>query len=740
VRFNLVSRAVLVSVTTTAAFVASAAGAQAGEPEADTTAVETVVVTAQKREQNLQDVPIAITALSSQRLEELGAVRLSDLSNRTPGLLIEKFNNIETVFIRGVGGGGRSIGFSSRAGIYIDGVYTGQPGGIDQALADAQRVEVLRGPQGTLFGRNTVSGAVNIVTRPPSGVFGAEASGRIGNLDERSGSVSIHGPLVADKLFGKLSVFGERRDGFVKNLFDGSHKGGQLNTVSGRGALRWVASDKLTVDFAADYTRDRSQVGPIESVSSATGAGLVDPLAPEVFQINENTPRVRDNRTYGASATATYQLPAGHTLTSITAWRGVRSYRQSDTDYSPLSLISSHYKDEFEQGSQELRIASANDGRLRYVAGVFFIDELAHTNRRVVIGPDATGRLPVAAGTVIPSIARIRTRSYAAFANADFDIVPQLTLNVGARYTHEDRSLVMNLDGSTSGVFAIATLANFRDSADEDHVTPTIGLTWRLGPDANVYAKYSEGFKSGGWNVDFLNRNAIVPIPGRAGAPFAFQTERAHSYEAGLKAEFLERRVRVNMAGFLASYGDYQINHYISNGSALVIQLDNAAKVDTSGLETSLEAQLTPNLRLTADATFLRTRFVSFPGGGVGGRDASGNRLPMAPRFTGAFGGQYTVPLELAGGRISLFYQYSFRGFSYASQENTLPGQAIPSFGLSTGRVSWRSADRRLEVALWGENLGNHRYIVNQGLDFLNTKLVQWGEPRTWGVEIKAQM
>jgi iron complex outermembrane receptor protein len=729
----------LVGVSTTACLIATTAVAQTDE--AETAAVETVVVTAQKREQNLQDVPIAITALNAERLEELGAVRLSDLSNRAPGFLIEKFSNVETVFIRGVGGGGRNIGFSSRAGIYIDGVYTGQPGGIDQALADAQRVEVLRGPQGTLFGRNTVSGAVNVVTRPPSGDAGLEASGRIGNFDERSGSAAIRGTLVDGKLFGKLSVFGEQRDGFVTNLFDDSHRGGQINTVSGRGALRWLATDKLTVDVAADYSRDRSQIGPIESVSNAVGGGLVDPTAPEVHQINENTPRIRDNRSYGLSATAAYQLPADHTLTSITAWRGVRSFRQADNDYSPMALLASYYKDEFEQGSQELRIASPNDGRLRYVAGVFLLDEIARTNRRVVVGPDAAAaRLPVAPGTVIPGVARVRTRSYAAFANADFDIVPQLTLNIGARYTHEERSLVLNLDGATSGGFAIATLTNFRDTADEGHLTPTLGLTWRLGSDANVYAKYSEGFKSGGWNVDFLNRQAVVPIPGQPGTPFAFKTERAHSYEAGMKAEFLERRVRINLAGFLASYGDYQINHYVNNGVTSVIQLANAAKVDTSGLETSIEAQLTPNLRLTADMTFLRTRFVSFPGGGVGGRDASGNRLPMAPRFTGAFGGQYTAPFELAGGRISLFYQYSFRGFSYASQENIIPGQAIPSFGLSTGRVSWRSADRRLEVALWGENLGAHRYIVNQGLDFLGTKLVQWGEPRTWGVEVKAKI
>ena len=737
-RTNSALNAVLLA--TTACFLIAPLAAAQDAQSSDTAAIEQVVVTAQMREQDLKDVPISITALNAQRLNDMGVVRLSDLTNRAPGFMLEKFTNTETVFIRGVGGGGRNIGFSSRAGIYLDGVYTGQPGGIDQTLPDIQRVEILRGPQGTLFGRNTVSGAVNIVTRPPTGDFGAGISLRGGNYSERSVAADIHGPIVADKVFAKLTAFGERRDGFIENLFDGSTPGGQLRTESVRGSVRWLATPKLTLDFSADYNRDRSQVSPIESVSSATGGGLFDPAAPEVFQINENTPRFRDNKNYGASVTGVYELPADHKLTSITAYRRVKSLRQTDNDYSPLSLMTTIYGDRYAQVSQELRIASPDTGRLRYVVGGFFLDEQANTDRRVLVGADATGRLPAAAGTVIPAIARIRTQSYAAFANLDYDIVEQLTLTVGARYTYERRSLIYNLDGSRSGGFGIGSLTNFKDHDHEDKVTPTVGLTYKMTPDVNVYGKYSQGFKSGGWNVDFLSRAQVLPIAGRSAAPFAFKTETAHSWELGLKADMLDRRVRLNMAGFLASYGDYQINQYITNGATTAIYLTNATKVDTSGVEASLEAQVTPNLRLTADGSWLRTRFVSFPGGGLGGRDASGNRLPFAPRFMGAVGGEYVLPVDIAGGRISLFYQYNFRGFTYASQENLIPGQNIPAFGISTGRISWRSADRQLIAAVWGENLGDHRYIVNQGLDFLGTKLIQWGEPLTYGIELKARL
>jgi len=732
-RFSL-SKALLLG-TATWFMGAGAALAQ----EADQ-AIAEVIVTAQKREQNLKDVPISITAVNAQQLDRMNVMRLSDLSNRAPGFLIEKSSNVETVFIRGVGGSGRNIGFTSRAGIYIDGVYSGQPGAIDQSLADIERVEILRGPQGTLFGRNTVSGAVNIVTRPPTGDFGAGVEANVGNLNGRNLTAYVRGPLVADKLFAKLSAFGERRDGYVENLFDGSHHGGQLRTESVRGALRWLASPDLTFDLSADYSRDRSQIGAIESISNFVGMGLVDPTAPALFQINENTPRIRDNKNFGTSLTGVYTLPGDHTLTSITAYRVTDSFRQADNDYSPLALLSSQYADDFRQVSEELRIASPSTGRLRYVAGVFFLDELAKANRTIRIGADVVGRLPAAPGAIVPSSGRVRTQSYAAFANIDLDIVDQLTLNIGGRYTYERRSLIYNLDGSRSGGFGIGILTNFRDHATEDRFTPTIGLTYKMTPETNLYAKYSEGFKSGGWNVDFLNRGQVAPIAGQSGAPFAFKTETAHSYEIGIKAEMLERRLRFNAAGFLASYGDYQINQFINNGASTVLILTNAAKVDTSGVEASLEAQITPDLRLTLDGSWLRTRFVSFPGGGLNGRDASGNRLPFAPRFMGAVGGEYTLPFNLAGGHISLFYQYNFRGFSYAAQENVIPGQQIPSYGISTGRVSWRSADRRYELALWGENLGDHRYIVNQGLDFLGTKLQQWGEPLTWGVELKARL
>ena len=715
----------------------SPASAQTDTTTTTAAAVEEVVVTAQKREQNLQDVPIAITAISQDRLSQLGASRLSDLSNRAPNFLIEKFANAETVFIRGVGGGGRNIGFGGRAGVYIDGVYTGQVGAIDQALADIQRVEILRGPQGTLFGRNSVSGAVNIITREPSSTFTAGIDLKGGNYDERSLSANVSGPIVPDRVLAKLSVFRETRDGYVTNLFDNSTRGGQIDGASVRGALRLLPTDKLTVDIAADYSRDKSQVAPIESISTPTGGGLIDPSAPALFQVNENTPRIRDNKDFGVSVTGLYRLPADLALTSITAFRAVNSYRQADNDYSPLDLLASHYADRFNQFTEELRIASPSTGRLRYVAGVYYLDELALTGRDVTVGKDAVGRLPAAPGPV-PSSARIRNRSIAAFGNFDFDIAGPLTLNAGARFTHEHRTLLFNLDGSKSGGFGIGVLTNFHDAASEDHVSPTVGLTYKLSPDASLYAKYSNGFKSGGWNVDFLTRAQVVDQPGQTGTPFAFKTETANSYEIGAKTELFERRLRINGAAFLASYSDYQINQFV--GATGIVQLTNAAKVDTSGLELSAEARLTPDLRLTADGAWLRTKFASFPHGGALGADATGNRLPFAPRFSGAVGGEYILPFELAGGRFSLFYQYSYRGFSYASQENILPGQALPSHGLSSGRVSWLSANRRYEIALYGDNIGDHHYIVNQGKDLLGTNLIAWGEPLTWGVELKAQM
>ncbi|ATQ42251.1 TonB-dependent receptor [Caulobacter mirabilis] len=718
-----------------AAFAALACGATATAQEV---VLEEVVVTAQKRTENLQDVPIAVSAVGAERVEQLHATRLADLTAVAPNFSVEKANG--TVYIRGVGGGGRNIGFGGRAGVYLDGVYIGQAAALSQSLLDIEHVEVLRGPQGHLFGRNTVSGAANIITRAPAAEFGGEVTLGAGNLEYRSLGLRADLPIVEDKVLAKLSVGLEKRDGYTRNLFDNNRVIGSLDSQSYRGAVRLLPNEKVTVDVSADYMRDKSFRGGPESVSSLTGAGLVDPLAPNAYEVNTNTPRFKHVETGGGAVNVNYEQDDGSTITSITAYRTSKSAVQADNDYTPIDFLHTLYEDEFRQLSQELRIASSDESRLRYVAGVFLLSEEADTKRVAAWGAAAVGLgLGLAPNSSTPSSAGIRTTSYALFGSLDYDLTERLTVNLGGRYTIEQRKLRYDLDGSNSGLVGIATLKGFKDEDEENRFSPSIGVTFKANDDLNLYAKYSTGFKSGGWNVDFLNRNQVKDLNGDGRADFAFDTETVQSYEIGAKAELFERRVRLNAAVFAADYDDYQINRFVQfPGGITVIQLSNAAKVETKGVEVSFEAAPIRNLLLTLDAAYMDATFDDFKGGGPGGADASGNELPFSPKWSGTASAQYRFDLPSLGSELTLFGQYAYRAKTYAGQENQ-DNQRLGERKLLNARATFTHLGTGLSVSVWGSNITDQDYLTNRTADFLGTKFVERGEPQTYGLEVTAR-
>lgn len=723
--------------TAICAGLAGMAGVSAAQ-DTPSAALEEIIVTAQKRTENLQDVPIAISAIGADRIEQLNATRLSDLANVAPGLSLDRGSANDTVYIRGVGGGGRNIGFTGRAGVYLDGVYIGQPSALNQPMLDIERVEVLRGPQGTLFGRNTVSGAVNIITAPPSGDFGGDVRVSGGNYDYRGVTAGVNVPLVEDKLLSKLSFSDERRNGFTTNLYSGDDVIGSLDLQSWRLGLRALPTDALTMDLIVDYTQDDSFRSGPESVSNLTGGGTTDPNAPAPFETNTNTPRIKEAVNKGANLNITYEFANEMTLTSISAYRDSSLFIQADNDYSPADFVYTRYSDDFEQISQELRIASPTQQRVRFVAGLFFLQETAETERIAFWGAGAGGLgLGLAPNSNTPSNARIVTDSYAAFGSLDFSITDNWILNAGARYTLEKRDLLFNLDGSTSGLIGIATLDNFRDDDEEDKLTPAVGLTWKISDTANLYAKYSEGFKSGGWNIDFLNRNQVRDLNGDGRVDFAFDTETVKSYEIGAKTELFDRMLRINIAAFQADYRDYQINRFNRFGGITVIQLSNAAEVATTGAELSIEAMPFDQLRLTLDAAYIDGSFENFPGGGAAGADASGNLLPFSPEWSGSVSAQYTQPIAAWSGDLVVFAQYAYRTDTYAGQEN-LPAQYLESRGLLNARIALRFAER-WEVAVFGNNVLEEAYLTNRTSDFFGTRFVERGDPRTYGAEIAFQ-
>ena len=715
--------------------IAAPAWAQSAPPAAETapgaSALDEIVVTARRRTESLQDVPASIGVLSASGLDQRGIDSLDDMAQSAAGLAIETSGGIGTVFIRGVGGGGRNIGFGTRAGIYVDGVYVGQFASINQSTSDIDRVEVLRGPQGTLFGRNSVAGAVSVVTRQPGYDVAASAVVEGGDHGHRKLRAALNLPIADQQLALRVSGALQTRHGFTTNVLDGQDLD-NIDRKSVRGQLRWDADPALSITLAGDYNEDngRRLIGEDDTNLTGTGPNAL----PGRFDVAFNTTPRWDSRFYGSSATIEYRLPGGETLTGISAVRKLDWARANDLDYSRLDLLSTDYHDNFRQFSQEVRLASGGDGPLSYVVGLYYLDDRARTDRAVLFGSQiAALPLGLQAGRSVTVDAAVTTRSLAAFGNFDVRLSDSLTLNLGLRYTDETVRLAdYDLDGSAAPALNIATVVDLRDKVSTSRLDPTVALTYAVAPDVKLYVKYSQGFKSGGFNIDFLNSNQV-----RDGIKFA--TETANNYEAGIKSEFLDRRARVNLSIYRTDFRNYQINQFVDLGNGqTVVQLRNAATVHIRGAELEALAEPVTGLTLGANLAYVDASFKSFPNGGGPGVDLDGARLPQAPRFTGSFFSSLSAPVS-GGLNLIGFAEYSQRGRSFAGAEN-LARQALDRRHLLNLRLGIEGAGGHWALEGWVENALDDKYTVNRDRDFFGTLFRNWGAPRTVGATLRLSL
>jgi len=705
--------------------------------------LETIVVTAQKRAARLEDIPLAITVVDAGTLASSRSRTLDELQGLVPNFQLERagFNSLA---IRGAGGGGRNIGFDTRVGLYLDGVYIGQAQSLGMPLFDISQVEVLKGPQGHLFGRNTVAGAVNLVSTPPAAEPAGTLNAVYGNRDTMELYATVTGPL-APGVLGRLAAGWETRDGYTRNRFD-AQRLDELERITLRAQLALAPADRLTLNLYGDFadTQENAIIG--EPVTDFFDTPFPDgPLPPR--QVDFNTRPYTDARLHGGRVTADYAVTDTQAITAITGYRSIRHRRQNDTDYGPLDLLRIDYADDFSQWSQELRIASSEPRRIQYLAGLYYLYEEADSRRDAIIGEDTAAVVPLPAsapvpmapfgaafqlepGAIIGSEGRVRTSSLAAFTTLDIALITGLTLNLGARWTTEERRLTYDLDGSQSGAFGIGNLDGFKDRQRDRELNLSTALTWALGPQTNLYARYANGFKSGGWNIDFLNSNQID-------LGFDFATETVDSLELGLKGIAEGNRLRWSAAVFNNRFDDFQVFQFVAlPGGATVLQLRNAARVTTRGLEFSGDLQLTDDLLTRLSYGTVRARFNSFPGGGAGGADLSGTLLPGVPRHTASLIVEYGKAVPALAGRLDLYGDFSYSdGFlPMASADPAAP--TIGSTRLVNLRLGYTHADQRLGVALWSRNLFDHDYLRREGRDFLGNQFVLRGEPRSVGIEL----
>lgn len=699
--------------------------------------LEEVLVSAQRRDETLLGIASAVTVVDSSRLRVTGARTLEEAAESVAGFSLEKIQGYNNAVIRGVGGGGRNIGFETRTGVYVDDVYVGQPQALGLPLYDIERVEVLRGPQGYLFGRNSVSGAVNIVTRAPARESERTFRAMLGNagLSEIEGRVNA--PL-GERAAGSLAVLWTARDGFARNLAGGELD--DLDRKSARGRLRFTPAEATTVDWHAD-------VADVRQATVVTGAPATDffdtpnprlPLPPRTFEID--TPSFENVRARGTNVTLRHVLPGGAVATAVTGLRVTRQTRQNDTDYSRADLLWVRYAERYRQWSQEIRITSANRGRVRYLAGLLLLDEIAHSDRRAVVGADTGTVVPLPGGISAPfgpalavepgggaTIAsRVRTRAFGFFGGFDYSAGPRLTASLGARYTRETKSLRHDLDGSASGAFDIGVVPGFGDRRSAAEWTPSIGLRYALTERVNAFATYRSGFKSGGWNLDFLTDAQVD-------AGYAFDDETAHAYELGLKADF--SALSIDLSIFRADYRDHQVFQSLrTGGGQTVLVLTNAARARVEGVDASVFARPTERLAVVAGIELLDARYRAFPDGGGPGVDLDGNRLQAAPRASGSLMLDYLVPT--LRGELTLHARYSGRGSTYMQPTNR-PLDRLEPRALLDVRTTWRpAAAPAWALSLWARNLLDENYLNRRGRDFLGNQYLKLGDPRTYGIEV----
>ncbi len=677
--------------------------------------LEEIVVTATRRSASMQDVPISINAFSGNKLEESGVTDVEDLQLLAAGLDVSNTFGEVRVALRGIGGT-TQFGPGSEEGVamHTDGVVQARRKDRSMGFYDIARIEVLRGPQGTLYGRNATGGSINIITNAPTETF--EAGGRLtyGNYDliETEGYAS--GPLIGDKLTGRLAFKTRRNDGYTVNIFDGSRYHND-DFAAVRGKLRFDATDMLRMDLTADYARD-SGITPLIYQRNITNSPLpfenppTNGFLPSGRRINQNDRFFSDHEVWGVSGKIGWDL-GSMTLSSLTAYRKTDVNRAVDNDGSPLSILVNDLDRRIsKQLSQELTLASAGESDLEWVTGLFYFS----SNQ----SGETIYSIPTYSIVVDNSLLALKTDAYAVFGEVSYPVLPRATLTVGARYSYEEKSLDEGPLGQLSD--------------DWGSFTPKVALSYAATDNLSAYVTFSKGFKAGGYN-------------GAQQLGGAYDPEKVTSYEAGVKFASDDNRFRANGAVFYMDYTDLQLTSIVTDPDTGVTDgvVNNAAAVTIKGVEFDIQARPVESLSFDGNLSYLDANFDSFPNAinavqGNATVDATGNRMPNAPKFSFNLSATYTATLG-DWGFAHLRGEYFYKGRTYFTplQEDS---ESQKAFGIVNARLTFEEMEGHWEIAFWAKNIAD-KLIANQRTQsgsalYGRPLFINYLPPRTYGVTV----
>jgi iron complex outermembrane receptor protein len=675
--------------------------------------LEEVIVTAERRNELLIDVPISITVLGEERFNEVGATNFLDVADLIPNFQLSETPSGTTardITIRGIGAFPRNVGVDTGLEFYLDGVSLGRNGAYNLDLEGVERVEVLRGPQGTLYGRNVIAGAVNYVTKKPNATFAGDADVKYTDYDQYQrvgGSVNIP---ITDSVFLRASGAEYGARGFIRNAFTGSIVDGN-HGKTGRLQLRTIPSDRLTVDLSFDALNEHNGLAGLQPISG--------PYATPPNIVNVNLPSSERRTLLGASATVEYKLGGGFELTSISAWRRQLLFEQEDGDFLPLDILTTpEYRVNEDEFSQELRLTSPTGGRLDYVTGLYYF----HAKDAGVISYYYPGAAPFIVTNHGPdyTYAKIPIDSYAAFGQANIHVTSRLTLTAGARYNVEKKD-IWYLESGTSDFCCLfpASFYPVTRSRSDSVPTWTGSVAYKLNGNNNLYATISRGFKPGGFNAD----SGINPA-----LPFEFKPEFVTNYEIGVKSSVYDGRVQFDFDAFTLRYRDLQTAVLIPPDYNFAAAI-NAGHVTASGVELDFALRPLGRLLLIGGGSYTNGYYAQFDSGPLLGGDVSGNKLPNLPRWTGNLTSDYTVPLPY--GHLSFIVNGNTRAFMFNNHRND---RTTPSRTLLGARVGYSSPENRWSVFVFGTNLTDKLYEISNN-HFLKTTFTSYGPPRAIGVE-----
>ncbi|GHD20221.1 TonB-dependent receptor [Halioglobus japonicus] len=743
--------------------------------------LEEVIVTAQKREQSMQDVPVAVTAFSAQQLEKSGVKDMFDLQVNAPSLRVgaSQTSTTTTFAIRGVFTSSQNFGLEPSVGLYVDGVYRARQGSMINNLVDISSIEVLRGPQGTLFGRNTPAGAITMSTAMPDFEGTGFIEGTVGDYDLYGLSGAKSFTAIEDVLAFRVTGFGMQRDGYIDIVDGGDDVINDRDRWGARLQALYLPTDSVTVRVIADYSEVDETCCASGSFKNNFVAQDLPPGSAPVFGTDTNIvniggtvvdqddfydrevavarPPVSQNEDSGLSVQIDWETDS-FTLTSITAYREHDSFDDADIAFTSVDGAYRINDAEQNQFTQELRIANESD-RFSYVAGLYYYEQELDNSRQTIVGSDLSGIIGLSPNAFIGGDGSfdVNTQdhtSYAAFGQVDYNITDDLILTAGLRWTYEDKDLENiytddappSLDFSQDnwGFYFFAPLTpqdDLSESFDDDRITGALKISWFMNDDVMLYASYGTGYKSGGVNADRIEEQ-FNPL---------FDAEESESYEVGMKADFPEQAMRLNLAIHRTDTDDLQTSSFQGGG----FFLSNAGVAETYGLEADLYWAPTDSTTLTLGYAYNHGEYSDFENGpcwtgtpwhtgeappglnedgscDISGGDLSGNAENVVVLTVNQ---DFTLSDTMTG---FIYGEYSWVDDRMTDVNND-PVKYDGDYNLINVRAGLRYEPWDAYVTLWGRNLTDEEYTgtIADAPAQTGRFIAYYEEPRTWGLTLR---